>query len=106
MAQKFVPLEDRVVVKPSDIADQTKEGIHIPEQARQKPVTGTVLSVGPGKMLQSGMRAKPSVKQGDLVVYGKFAGTEIAVGADALLVMCESELMGVLETVAEEPKPA
>ncbi|MBY0262744.1 MAG: co-chaperone GroES, partial [Phycisphaerales bacterium] len=70
------PLEDRVLVKPIESESKTASGIFLPESAKEKPVRGEVVSTGPGKRLDNGQRAQMSVKKGDTVVYGKYAGTE------------------------------
>ena len=73
------PLEDRVLVKPIESESKTASGIYLPETAKEKPVRGEVIAVGPGKRLENGKRAEMSVRIGDTVVYGKYAGTEVEV---------------------------
>ena len=91
------PLEDRVLVKPIEKETKTESGIFLPESAKEKPMQGTVVAVGPGKLLDNGERVKPAVKKGDVVVYGKYAGTEIEIKNLQHLIVRESELLGVIE---------
>ena len=91
------PLEDRVLIKPIEAATKTDSGIYLPESAKEKPVQGKVVAVGPGKLLDNGERAKPAVKKGDTVVYGKYSGTEIELKNQKHLIVRESELLGIIE---------
>jgi chaperonin GroES len=91
------PMDDRVLVKPIESESKTASGIYLPESAKEKPVKGQVVAVGPGKRLDNGQRAQMSVKKGDTVVYGKYAGTEVELKGDKVLILKESELLGVLE---------
>ncbi len=91
------PLEDSVLIKPSDPDKKTESGIYLPESAKEKPIQGKVIAVGPGKMLDNGERVKPSVRKGDTVVFGKYAGTEIEIKNVTHMIMRESELLGVIE---------
>ena len=91
------PLEDRVLVKPIENESKTASGIYLPESAKEKPVRGTVVATGPGKRLENGKRAEMSVRQGNTVVYGKYAGTEVEIKGVKHLILRESELLGVLE---------
>ncbi len=90
------PMEDRVLVKPIESESKTASGIFLPESAKEKPVRGEVVAMGPGKLLDNGNRAQMSVKKGDTVVYGKYAGTEVELKGDKFLIMKESELLGVI----------
>ncbi|MCZ6543223.1 MAG: co-chaperone GroES [Planctomycetota bacterium] len=90
------PLEDRVLIKPSDPDKKTESGIYLPESAKEKPIQGKVIAVGPGKLLDNGERVKPSVRKGDTVVFGKYAGTEIEIKNVTHMIMRESELLGVI----------
>jgi chaperonin GroES len=90
------PMDDRVLVKPIEAESKTASGIYLPESAKEKPVRGEVVSIGPGKRLENGNRAQMSVKKGDTVVYGKYAGTEVELKGDKLLILRESELLGVI----------
>ena len=91
------PLEDRVLVKPIEPETRTASGIYLPETSKEKPVRGEVVSIGPGKRLDNGKRAEMSVKVGDTVVYGKYAGTEVELKKDKHLILRESELLGVIQ---------
>ncbi len=92
------PLEDRVLVKPIEAESITASGIYLPESAKEKPVQGKVVATGPGKLLDNGQRATMSIKKGNTVVYGKYAGTEVEIKGDKHLIMRESELLGVLDS--------
>jgi chaperonin GroES len=94
---KIKPLEDRVLVKPSEAKEKTSAGIFLPESAKEKPMHGKVVAVGPGKVNEEGERNAPQVKKGDLVVYGKYAGTEVEVDGDDHVILRESELLAVLD---------
>ena len=91
------PLEDRVLIKPTDPETKTDSGIYLPESAKEKPIQGKVVAMGPGKLLDSGERVKPSIKKGDTVVFGKYAGTEIEIKKVTHMIMRESELLGVID---------
>jgi chaperonin GroES len=91
------PLEDRVLVKPVEAETKTASGIYLPETSKEKPVKGEVMAVGPGKRLENGKRAEMSVRKGDTVVYGKYAGSEVEIKGDKHLILRESELLGVIE---------
>ncbi len=91
------PLEDRVLVKPIEAESKTASGLFLPESAKEKPVRGKVVAVGPGKRLENGKRAEMSVKAGSTVVYGKYAGSEVEIKGEKHLIIRESELLGVLE---------
>ena len=91
------PLEDRVLIKPLEPETKTTSGIYLPESAKEKPMQGKVVAIGPGRLLDSGERVKPSVKKGDTVVFGKYSGTEIEIKNIAHVIMRESELLGLIE---------
>jgi len=91
------PLEDRVLVKPIESESKTASGIYLPETAKEKPVRGKVVATGPGKRLENGKRAQLSIKSGDTVVYGKYAGTEVEIKGEKHLILRETELLGVIE---------
>ncbi|MHC5002551.1 MAG: co-chaperone GroES [Planctomycetota bacterium] len=91
------PLEDRVLVKPIEPEKKTASGIFLPESAKEKPMHGKVVAVGPGKLLDNGERVKPSVKKGDTVVFGKYAGTQIEIKSAPHLILREGELLGLIE---------
>jgi chaperonin GroES len=91
------PLEDRVLVKPIESESKTASGIYLPETAKEKPVRGKVIAAGPGKRLENGQRAQMSVREGDTVVYGKYAGTEVEIKGAKHLILRETELLGVIQ---------
>ena len=91
------PLEDRVLIRPTEAETKTAGGIYLPESAKEKPMQGKVVAVGPGKLLDNGERVKPGVSKGDTVVYGKYSGTEIEIKNVPHLIMRENELLGLLE---------
>lgn len=90
------PLEDRVLVKPTEPETKTASGIYLPETAKEKPIQGKVVSTGPGKLMENGKRAQLSVKVGDTVVFGRYAGTEVEIKGDKHLIIRENELLGVI----------
>ena len=92
------PLEDRILVKPMEAETKTASGIYLPESAKEKPMQGKVVAVGPGKLLDNGERVTPAVKKGDTVVFGKYAGTEIEIKNTRHMIMRESELLGLIES--------
>jgi chaperonin GroES len=93
---KFRPLHDRVVVKRIDAEAKTKGGIIIPDTAKEKPQEGEVVAVGPGGRDDSGKLTPMGVKAGDRVLFGKWSGTEVKLDGDELLIMKESDIMGVI----------
>ena len=93
----FRPLHDRVVVRRLDSEEKTKGGIIIPDTAKEKPSEGVIVSVGPGARDDSGKIVAPDVKAGDRVLFGKWSGTEVKVDGEDLLIMKESDIMGVIE---------
>ena len=90
------PLDDRVLVKPTVAETKTSSGIFLPESAQEKPTQGKVVAVGPGKLNDDGDRTALEVKKGDTVIYGKYAGTEVDVDGDELVILRESEILAVL----------
>jgi chaperonin GroES len=91
------PLEDRILIKPIDPETKTASGIYLPESAKEKPMQGKVVALGPGKLLDNGERIEPSVRKGDTVVFGKYSGTEIEIKNVKHIIVRESELLGVIE---------
>jgi len=89
------PLGDRVVVKPQPAEEKTASGLFIPDTAKEKPQRGEVVSVGPGRV-ENGTKIDMSVKSGDVVLYGKYSGTEITIDNDELLIMRETDILGVI----------
>ena len=90
---KVRPLDDRVVVEPLDAEEVTAGGIVLPGAAQEKPQRGTVLAVGPGKLLDSGERGELSVTVGDEVIYGKYGGTDIEIDGDDVKILRESDIL-------------
>jgi chaperonin GroES len=91
------PLEDRVLVMPVEAQTKTASGLYLPESAKEKPMQGRVVATGPGKRLENGKRAEMSVKIGDTVVFGRYAGTEVEIKNVKHMIMRESELLGVVQ---------
>ncbi|HEB66921.1 MAG TPA: co-chaperone GroES [Gammaproteobacteria bacterium] len=94
---KIRPLHDRVIVRRMEEEHTTAGGIVIPDTAAEKPIQGEVIAVGNGKLLENGELRPLDVKVGDKVLYGKYAGTEVKVDGEELLVMREEDIMGVIE---------
>ena len=92
---KLTPLADRVVVQPQDAEETTSGGLIIPDTAKEKPQKGTVISVGPGKV-EDGKKVEMTVSKGDTVLYGKYAGTEVTIDDEDLLIMRESDILGIV----------
>ncbi|MGN6135008.1 MAG: co-chaperone GroES [Aureliella sp.] len=90
---KIRPLDDRVVVQPVDAEATTAGGIVLPDSAREKPQRGTVLAVGPGKLLDNGNRGTLSVAVGDVVIYGKYGGSEVEVDGEEVKILRESDIL-------------
>lgn len=90
------PLADRVVIKPSPAEEKTKGGIILPDTAKEKPVMGEVVAVGPGKVADDGKKIAPEVKVGDKVLYGKYSGTEVTIDGDEYLIMREADIFAIV----------
>jgi len=103
---KFRPLHDRVVVRRIEADQKTAGGIIIPDTAKEKPQEGEILAVGPGARDESGKLQALDVQVGDRVLFGKWSGTEVKIGGEDLLIMKESDIMGVLEGTAKSGKKA
>ena len=103
---KFRPLHDRVVVKRIDAEEKTSGGIIIPDTAKEKPSQGEILAVGPGGRDESGKLVPIDLKVGDVVLFGKWSGTEVKIDGEDLLIMKESDVMGVIEGGAATKKKA
>ena len=103
---KFRPLHDRVVVKRIDAEQKTAGGIIIPDTAKEKPQEGEVVAVGPGARNERGELVAIDLEPGDRVLFGKWSGTEVKLDGQELLIMKESDIMGVIESVAEVKKAA
>ena len=94
---KFRPLHDRVLVKPLEAETKTAGGIIIPDTAKEKPMEGKVIAVGTGARGEDGKLVPMDVKKGDRVLYGKWSGTEVKVNGDEMLIIKESDIMGIVE---------
>ncbi len=94
---KFRPMDDRVLIEPSEAEEKTAGGIILPDTAKEKPQRGVVLAVGPGKLLDSGKRGEMSVHVGDEVFYGKYSGTEVEFGTDTYVVCRETDILAIVE---------
>jgi chaperonin GroES len=103
---QFRPLQDRVVVRRIEEDERTKGGIIIPDTAKEKPQQGEVIAVGPGARDEKGVVQLLDVKAGDRVLFGKWSGTEVKIDDEELLIMKESDIMGVLEGAAASKKKA
>lgn len=103
---KFRPLHDRVVVKRIDAEQKSAGGIIIPDTAKEKPQEGEVVAVGPGARNERGELIAIDLKPGDRVLFGKWSGTEVKLDGQELLIMKESDIMGIIEPVAEVRKAA
>lgn len=90
------PLADRIVVKPAEAEEKTAGGIILPDTVKEKPVEGTVVAAGPGKVADDGKTVKMEVKVGDKVLYGKYSGTEVTINGEEYLIMRESDVFGIL----------
>jgi len=96
----FRPLHDRVVVRRIEAEEKTSGGIIIPDTVKEKPQEGEVVAVGPGNRDDSGTLIELSVKAGDRILFGKWSGTEVKINGEDLLIMKESDILGVIETAA------
>jgi len=93
---KLNPLADRVVVKAAEAEEKTKGGIILPDTAKEKPVEGTIVAAGPGKISDNGELVKMTVKVDDKVLYGKYSGTEVTIDGEEYLIMRESDVFAIL----------
>jgi chaperonin GroES len=103
---KFRPLHDRIVVRRIEAEQKSAGGIIIPDTAKEKPQQGEVIAVGPGARNEQGQLVPLDVKAGDTVLFGKWSGTEVKIDGEDLLIMKESDIMGVLEQSAAQKKAA
>ena len=94
---KLKPLDDRIVIKQSEAEEMTSGGIILPDAAREKPQIGTVVAVGPGKILDNGSRAVMSVKNKDEVIYAKYIGSDVEIDGEKYVILKESDVLGVVE---------
>jgi chaperonin GroES len=103
---KFRPLHDRVVVRRLNAEEKTKGGIIIPDTAQEKPMEGEVIAVGAGARNETGAVVELDVKAGDRVLFGKWSGTEVKIDGEELLIMKESDIMGIVEGVPAAKRKA
>lgn len=102
----FKPLHDRVLVKRVEGEDKTKGGLIIPDSAKEKPAEGEVVAVGEGARKDSGELIAPSVKAGDRILFGKWSGTEVTIDGEEMLIIKESDILGIIETSGSKAKAA
>jgi chaperonin GroES len=103
---KFRPLHDRVVIRRITAEEKTRGGIIIPDTAQEKPMEGEVIAVGPGARNEQGAVVALEVKAGDRILFGKWSGTEVKIDGEELLIMKESDIMGVIEGLPTDKKIA
>ena len=101
---KFRPLHDRVLVRRLDEEEKTVGGIIIPDTAKEKPMEGEVLAVGPGARNDKGELIAPDVKAGDRILFGKWSGSEVKIDGEELVIMKESDIMGIIENAKKAKK--
>jgi chaperonin GroES len=94
---KVQPLADRVVIRANEREEMTVSGIVLPDTAKEKPQEGTVVAVGPGRLNEKGDRVTPEVKTGDVVLYAKYAGTEVKIGGEELLIVKEADVLAIVK---------
>jgi chaperonin GroES len=94
---KVQPLADRLVVRPNEREEMTVSGIVLPDTAKEKPQEGTVIAVGPGRLNEAGKRVAPEVKNGDTVLYAKYAGTEVKIDGEDLLILKETDVLAIVK---------
>jgi len=94
--EKIQPLSDRVVVQALEETEQMRGGLYIPDTAKEKPMQGTIVAVGPGKLSDENERIKPDVEVGQTVLYGKYSGTEVSVGGDEFLILRETDILAII----------
>ena len=93
---KIQPLADRVVVKALEDTEQMRGGLYIPDTAKEKPMQGTIVAVGPGKLSEENERITPDVEVGQTVLYGKYSGTEVSVDGNDYLILRESDILAII----------
>ena len=106
MTVKFRPLHDRVLVRRVESDERTKGGIIIPDTAKEKPMEGEVIAVGSGAPAEDGTVTPLDVRAGDRVLFGKWSGTEVKIDGEELLIMKESDIMGIIEQTQQAKKAA
>ncbi|MFO8175838.1 MAG: co-chaperone GroES [Gemmatimonadota bacterium] len=93
---KIQPLADRVVVQALEDTEQMRGGLYIPDTAKEKPMQGTIVAIGPGKLSDENERIKPDVEVGQTVLYGKYSGTEVSVDGEEFLILRESDILAII----------
>ena len=96
-ATKLRPLGDRVVIQPTPREEMTKSGIVLPDTAKEKPQEGKIIAAGPGRLTDEGTREPMDVKEGDTVLYAKYAGTEFKIEGDELLIVSQKDILAIVE---------
>ena len=94
--EKIQPLSDRVVIQALEETEQMRGGLYIPDTAKEKPMQGIIVAVGPGKLSDENERIKPDVEVGQTVLYGKYSGTEVSVGGDEFLILRETDILAII----------
>ena len=94
--EKIQPLSDRVVIQALEETEQMRGGLYIPDTAKEKPMQGIIVAVGPGKLSDENERIKPDVEVGQTVLYGKYSGTEVSVGGEEFLILRESDILAII----------
>ncbi|CAN5783091.1 co-chaperone GroES [soil metagenome] len=97
-ATKLRPLGDRVVIQPTPREEMTKSGIVLPDTAKEKPQEGKILAAGPGRLTDEGKREPMDVKEGDTVLYAKYAGTEFKIDSDELLIVSQKDILAIVQS--------
>ena len=103
---KFKPLADRILVRRIEESEKTAGGIIVPDTAKEKPMQGEVLAVGPGARDASGVRHRPDVVEGDHILFGKWTGTDVKIDGEDLVIIPEKEVFGILKTTEQKQKAA
>jgi len=98
MAQNLKPLGDRVIIRPLAREETTRSGIVLPDTAKEKPQEGTIIAVGQGRLLDNGQRVKPEVEEGSRVLFAKYAGTEVRIDEEDLLILSEKDILAVVSS--------
>ena len=106
MATKFRPLHDRVLIRPLEAKDRSAGGIIIPDTVKEKPMEGEVIAVGGGARGENGQIHPLDVKKGDFILFGKWSGTEVKINGEELMIMKESDIMGIIEDMKVAKKAA
>jgi chaperonin GroES len=104
MASSIRPLNDRIIVKRIEEQEQMRGGLYIPDTAKEKPQEGEVLAVGNGKLLDNGTRISIDLSAGDRVLFGKYAGTEVKLDGEELLILREDDVLGVVQSAGKAKK--